>query len=136
VVEDFRQEVQTSGYEVQFNGNGSALIEADGEALSRALWNLLDNAVKYSPDDRTIEVGQERQGQSVAITVRDHGIGIPPAERSAVFSRFHRARRRARGIKGTGIAFHGGSDRGASRPPQVKRTGQGSTFTIILPAKD
>ncbi|MBI4906041.1 MAG: hypothetical protein HY820_20575 [Acidobacteria bacterium] len=140
VVDDFRGEMQTSGYEIRSNGNGSALIEADDEALSRALWNLLDNAVKYSPDDRTIEVGQHRQGQTVAISVRDHGIGIPVSERSAIFSRFHRGEEaRTRGIKGTGIGLsiaeqivraHHGRLQVESEP------GQGSTFTIILPAKD
>jgi signal transduction histidine kinase len=140
VVEDFRREVQTSGYEIQFLGNGPAFIEADGEALARALWNLLDNAVKYSPDDRIIQVGQERLGQSVAISVRDRGIGIPVAETAAIFSRFHRGEEaRNRGIKGTGIGLsmadqivqaHRGRLKVESEP------GQGSTFTIFLPIKD
>jgi len=140
VVEEFRREVQAVGYEVEFHGNGPAQIEADGEALSRAVWNLLDNAVKYSPDRRTIEVGLERREQSVSIAVRDRGIGIPAHERAAIFVKFHRGEQaRARGIQGTGIglamveqivkAHHG-------RVELESEPGKGSTFTIVLPAKD
>ena len=49
----------------------------DREALSRAIRNLLDNAVKYSPDARNIEVTLTHEADSVAIGVRDKGIGIP-----------------------------------------------------------
>jgi signal transduction histidine kinase len=140
VVEEFRREAQAAGYEVEFHGNGPARIEADGEALSRAVWNLLDNAVKYSPDHRTIEVDLERREQSVAIAVRDRGIGIPANERTAIFTKFHRGEQaRTRGINGTGIglamvdqivkAHHG-------RLELESDPGKGSTFTIFLPAKD
>ena len=140
VVDDFRYDARAAGYDIQIRQNGSAHIEADGEALSRALWNLLDNAVKYSPEDRTIEVTLERRRQAVAIAVRDRGIGIPAAERSAIFSRFHRGEQaRTRGIQGTGIGLsmadqivkaHQGRLEVESEP------GHGSTFTMILPAED
>jgi signal transduction histidine kinase len=48
-VEDFRQEPVASGYDIAFHANGSAIVEADANALSIAVRNLLDNAVKYSP---------------------------------------------------------------------------------------
>ena len=57
-----------------------AEIEADREALSRAVGNLLENAVKYSPDSRMVQVAVARRNGSVAISVRDHGIGIPREE--------------------------------------------------------
>lgn len=140
VVEEFQREVRGAGYRIEVNGNGSAPIEADREALSRALWNLLDNAVKYSPDDRTVDVGLRRSGDSVSISVRDRGIGIPAGERAAVFSRFRRGEEaRARGIRGTGIglamvdqivtAHHG-------RVDVESEPGKGSTFTIVLPLQE
>jgi signal transduction histidine kinase len=139
VVEDFRGEARASGYEVEFHGNGSAQIETDGEALARAVWNLLDNAVKYSPDHRAVEVDLSRREGTVCIAVRDHGIGIPAQERSAIFAKFQRGEQaRTRGIKGTGIGLamvdeivkaHQGSVEVESEP------GKGSTFTIVLPVK-
>jgi two-component system alkaline phosphatase synthesis response regulator PhoP len=56
------------------------LIRADQETLGRAIWNLLDNAEKYSPECPTIRVDVEREGAGVAIRVQDHGLGIPEAE--------------------------------------------------------
>jgi len=140
VVADFRGEAQAAGYQIEFCGNGSAWIEADGEALSRAIWNLLDNAVKYSPDHRTVEVGLSRGEATVSISVRDRGIGVPAHERAAVFAKFQRGdEARTRGIKGTGIGLamvehivkaHRGRVELESEP------GKGSTFTIVLPVEE
>jgi signal transduction histidine kinase len=140
VVEEFRQDVQEPGAVIECVGDGGVQIEADEEALSRALWNLLDNAVKYSPDDRTVEVRTARRGPHFAIAVRDRGIGIPAGERAAILARFHRGdEARRRGIKGTGIglaiveqivAAHGGRLELESQPAV------GSQFTIVLPVKE
>ena len=139
VVEDFRSEASATGHEVEFRGNGSALIDADDEALSRAVRNLLDNAVKYSPEPSPVEVGLERRNGQVFISVHDYGIGIPAHERADIFAKFHRGEHAAiKGIKGTGIglamvdeivrAHHG-------RVDVDSEPGKGSTFTIVLPAK-
>jgi two-component system phosphate regulon sensor histidine kinase PhoR len=139
-VQDFRSPAEAFGHRVDFSGNGSATIEADGESLARAIWNLLDNAVKYSPGRDAIEVGLHRHGGDVRIDIRDYGIGIPAHERTAIFSKFQRGEQaRVRGIKGTGIgltmvdeivrAHHG-------RVEVKSELGKGSTFTIVLPTKD
>lgn len=140
VVREFGAEAEPAGYRVEFTGAGPAPLEADSEALGRALWNLLDNAVKYSPDRHTVEVALERADGQVAISVRDHGLGIPPREREAIFTRFRRGEQAARlGIKGTGIGLamvdhivkaHRGRVAVESEP------GVGSRFTILLPARD
>ena len=140
VVADFRSEAQAAGYRIAFCSNGPAWIEADSEALSRAIWNLLDNAVKYSPEHRTVEVGLSRGEATVSISVRDRGIGVPAHERAAIFARFQRGdEARTRGIKGTGIGLamvehiveaHRGRVELESEP------GKGSTFTIVLPAEE
>lgn len=54
-------------------------MRGDREALGRALWNLLDNAVKYSPDSKTVWVEAACEGDQVAIRVRDQGVGIAGA---------------------------------------------------------
>jgi signal transduction histidine kinase len=139
VVDDFRLETRPAGYNIQFVGNGTARVNVDSEAISRALWNLLDNAVKYSPDDHFIEVEMTRLDGDIRIAVHDQGLGIPAHERAAIFGKFHRGEEaRSRGIKGTGIGLtmaehivkaHRGSIEVESEP------GKGSTFTIVLPVK-
>jgi signal transduction histidine kinase len=115
------------------------LVKADGEALAQALWNLLDNAVKYSGDKAVVHVEVD-PGNQVAIRVRDQGIGIPPPEKDQIFRKFVRgSSAKERGIKGTGIGLamvkhivdaHGGRIRVESVP------GKGSTFTILLPSEE
>jgi signal transduction histidine kinase len=139
VVDDFRAETRAAAYDIEFHGNGSAPIDTDDEALARAVWNLLDNAVKYSPKPSHVEVGLHNRDGHVFIAVRDHGIGIPAHEHAQVFSKFYRGEQaRTRGIRGTGIGLtmvdeivkaHRGRIEVESEP------GKGSTFTIVLPAK-
>jgi signal transduction histidine kinase len=113
------------------------VVNGDREALVQALWNLLDNAVKYSGDSPNVHVEVEA-GNQVAIRVRDQGAGIPKAEKNRIFRKFTRGSSAERfGIRGTGIGLamvkhivdaHGGKVLIESEP------GKGSTFTIRLPA--
>ena len=73
-------------------------IRGDRDALSRAIWNLLDNAVKYSPDCQTVWLDVQQDQDRVSITVPDQGLGIPKDEQRAIFERFVRgADAKARG---------------------------------------
>ena len=97
--------------------------------------NLLDNAVKYSSANTAIEVVLEQRAGHAVLHVRDHGIGIPADQLSAVFQPFqHASNTGAIGGSGLGlasasavIAQHGGSIEVASRE------GEGSTFIVRLP---
>jgi len=141
VVGGFREAVATQGYQVELNKTGGATtILADRDALGLALRNLLDNAVKYSPECRTIWVETIAADRRLGIRVRDQGIGIPPPEQRTIFDRFVRGSlSRDAGVKGTGIGLtlsrhiveaHHGEIRVESVP------GKGSTFTILLPMKE
>ena len=113
------------------------MVKADRDALAQALWNLLDNAVKYSGESHDVHVDVEGNGE-VAIRVRDAGYGVAPSERKQIFRKFARgAAAREHGIKGTGIGLamvkhivdaHGGTISVDSEP------GRGSTFTMTLPS--
>jgi signal transduction histidine kinase len=104
------------------------------------VWNLVDNAVKYSPDCRTVWVDVTQRGDEIAIVVRDEGMGIPEAEQQAVFSRFVRgAESHSRRIRGTGIGLafvrqiveaHGGRVQLTSEP------GRGSRFELVFSAAE
>ena len=141
VAEEFRPEAAGEGYALEVSvAAGLPSIRADREALGRALRNLLENAVRYSPDCRTVWLEVAREGSEVAFRVRDRGFGIDPREQRAILRKFVRGEAaRAAGIKGTGVGLtivsgvveaHSGRLRIDSRP------GEGSTFTILLPGKE
>jgi signal transduction histidine kinase len=138
VVEEFQETVRNAGFLVEFDASGGgARIRGDREALGNALWNLLDNAVKYSAASKQARVTLSASNGKVEVSVRDHGIGIARDELKRVFQKFYRgAHARKQGTKGTGIGLtmvkeivnaHGGTVRVRSEP------GRGSEFTMVLP---
>jgi len=112
-------------------------VKVDRLALSQALINLLDNAIKYSGDANHIEVCAFAENQHLVITVQDYGIGIVKKETDKIFERFYRGSdQHNHTVKGTGLGLtlvkqivevHRGSVYVDSEP------GKGSTFTIRLP---
>jgi len=136
VVEEFERERYADGFTVDVNAKNDLRSRADRESLSLALWNLLDNAVKYSPECRTVWVQVDRQDRRGAIRVRDRGLGLSPDEQTKVFDKFVRgASSKATGAKGTGIglALVTHIVRGHGGEIQVESVlGEGSTFAILL----
>src|SRR6185295_1339574 len=141
LVEDFGREAGRHGCSVELNVNDAAPpARADREALICVIWNLMDNAMKYSPDCRTVWVDLGRENGRVAIRVRDRGIGIPYEDQKRIFEKFFRGESASTlGVQGTGIglavvrqivARHGGEIRLESEP------GAGSVFTVLLPAAE
>jgi signal transduction histidine kinase len=136
--EEFKQETNPTNLvmECTVPDEGPA-VKADREALAQAIWNLLDNAVKYSGNSPVVHVEVEA-GNPVAIRVRDQGFGILPSERNRILRKFVRgSSAKACGVKGTGIGLamvkhivdaHAGKVLVESEP------GKGSTFTILLPS--
>ena len=106
-VEQFNRDGNGRGYTVEFAASDETIpVLADEQALSHALWNLLDNAVKYSPDCKTVWVTLTRRGDTAALAVRDQGFGIPHREQADIFGKFARgAEAKRRNIAGTGIGL-------------------------------
>jgi signal transduction histidine kinase len=110
----------------------------DRELLEYALYNLLTNAVKYSPPDTEIHVYSELRDGELRLAVRDQGIGMDAKEIKSIFQKFYRTKRaEASGETGTGIGLsiveqivfrHGGRIEVTSTP------GEGSCFTMIMKA--
>jgi signal transduction histidine kinase len=118
------------------------IIRGDADQLRRALFNLVQNAIKYSPNGGEIVVaGAVVPGSGVMVRVIDHGIGIAPGEQERIFDRFHRSDTRlSRTTAGVGLGLyitrsivegHGGRIWAESPGP-----GRGSVFTILLPTGD
>jgi len=141
VAAEFQKEMEARGVRINFatDSSGPFHLRADAAALGHALWNLLDNAVKYSPEQRPIHVSVKRHHKGIAISVRDEGFGIPPQERREIFRKFVRGEKAGKlGIKGTGLGLalvtdiieaHGGAIELESEE------GKGSTFRLVLPAQ-
>jgi len=114
-------------------------VYADPLRLERIIYNLLENAVKYSPQGREIKVTVEPDGEQLVIGVSDRGVGISPADQAKLFAPFQRLEEsRLGGVRGVGLGLlvcqrlveaHGGRIWVESKP------GRGSTFFFTLPLK-
>jgi signal transduction histidine kinase len=112
-------------------------VQADADALVRAILNLLTNAMKYSGTSRQIELKVQQRRRHAVIQVRDWGFGIDPAEIDKIWEKFYRATQPdGAAVAGTGLGLtivknvvdeHGGTIEVRSEP------GKGSTFSIVLP---
>ncbi|HEY4243973.1 MAG TPA: HAMP domain-containing sensor histidine kinase [Kofleriaceae bacterium] len=115
-------------------------VRLDANAFTLAVLNLIDNAIKYAPTGKKIELTVRREGRRVVLRVRDFGPGIDPEEHLKIFDRFYRARAiRLAPIRGSGIGLalvqhiaraHGGEAKVSSK------LGDGATFSIALPISD
>jgi signal transduction histidine kinase len=112
-------------------------VLADADALGRVLTNLLTNAAKFSPPGSPITVRAEATGNTVVVSVTDHGTGIPADEQELIFDRFYQSPSNVLSRRGTGIGLtiakrfteaQGGRIRVESDP------GAGSTFFVTVPA--
>jgi two-component system, OmpR family, phosphate regulon sensor histidine kinase PhoR len=113
------------------------VLRADGTRLEEALHNLLDNAVKFSPENGRILLRGARCGSNVALSVADNGIGISKEHLPRIFERFYRAdKARSRELGGTGLGLaivkhiaqlHGG------RVEAQSELGRGTTIRVVLP---
>jgi signal transduction histidine kinase len=138
LVAEFATEISPNGVAVETNiPDGLPGISADGEALGSAVRNLLDNAAKYSPGQKTVWLDAKAEDGAIKLSVRDKGVGISEDDRKRIFDRFYRADGEiSKRVKGAGLGLslvkhivtaHGGTIECESR------VGQGSTFTIRLP---
>lgn len=110
----------------------------DGGRLRQVLLNIVENAIKYSPDGGEIEVGIEgMHDDSIHIWVRDHGLGIPARQLGRVFDKFYRLDpQHTRGVGGTGLGLYIGRELVARMGGVIRvesREGAGATFHVILP---
>jgi PAS domain S-box-containing protein len=122
--------------EIQVAAPASFVIDADRARLERVVVNLLENAIKYSPERGPIRIELELAGDWATLTVRDEGIGIPASERTRIFEPFQRASNAAARFHGAGIGLagvrqiveqHGGAIDVESEE------GAGSAFVVRLP---
>jgi signal transduction histidine kinase len=138
VIESYRFQIEQQGFALQVDvADDLPQVPADEEALGQAVINLVNNAIKYSRDSKTIHIQVRAEGSRVLVSVTDAGIGIPRAEHKKIFDKFYRGEDSlVHETKGSGLGLalvrhimeaHGGSAEVESTP------GKGSTFTLELP---
>jgi len=110
-------------------------INIDAVLMERVLWNLIENAIKYSPESAPIDIAIRRSGSDMTIAVCDRGSGVPPAKAARIFETFERGQQESV-IPGVGLGLsiaktiveaHGGT------LAHCPRQGGGSCFTVSLP---
>jgi CheY-like chemotaxis protein len=138
-IETARPLLQDAGHELTVSlPPGPTLLDGDLTRLAQVFGNLLANSAKYTKHGGKVWVTGTRQGQELSVSVRDTGIGIPPAALPRIFDMFAQVDRnleRSAGGLGIGLALvkglvemHGGSIRAES-----EGEGKGSAFTVVLP---
>jgi len=138
VLDIYEYQLRTMGFSTVVQLKSTLpLINGDDEALAEALHNIVDNAIKYSNEEKSLKVETGTRGAEVFVEVQDRGIGIPAQYHGKIFEKFFRVSgglvHTAKG-SGLGLALvrhivqaHGGTIEVESSP------GKGSTFRIILP---
>jgi signal transduction histidine kinase len=137
-LEAYRFQIEQHGFSFQEKIEENVPpVRVDREAIARSLLNLINNAIKYSPEEKYLGVKLYRSNGSVKLEVEDHGIGIPRNEQAKIFDKFYRAGDPlVHNTKGSGLGLslvqhivqaHGGQVSVESAP------GKGSRFTIALP---
>jgi signal transduction histidine kinase len=116
------------------------MVFGDQSRLNQVVNNLLDNAIKYSPEGGSITVRLKRRGEEIEVKVRDSGMGIPEKDQKYIFERFYRAQNAMPGtFGGLGLGLyisrqiimeHGGKMWVESSP------GMGSSFYFTLPSDE
>lgn len=118
-------------------GHPQLEIETNGDLIYRCVFNLVDNAIKYSGTGSTVTLRVVREGNTAAVSVADNGAGIAPDDLERIFDRFYRTdkgRSRREGGSGLGLAIVQELVGDLGGRVDVESTlGQGSTFTIRLP---
>lgn len=137
VCDEARSRAMVFDLDLKTEINTQRAMLADPALVKRAISNLLDNAMKYTPSGGSITVGLDERADSVIVCVSDTGIGIAPADQGRLFEKFYRIKRRdTLDIKGSGLGlsivksiadWHGG------RVWVDSQIGQGSTFFMALP---
>ena len=132
-----RAAAEQQGISLELTLSADPRVRGDRRQLTSAVFNLVDNAVKFSPPGATVSVDVEQSDDLVTISVTDHGVGIPARDLDRVFERFYRVdRARSRGTGGTGLGLaivrHVASNHGGDITVSSKE-GEGSVFSLVLP---
>ena len=140
VLRMMRLVAQEKGVDLTYDASEGCTVLSAKDEIHQVIYNLVDNAVKYTPSGGAVQVSLRREAGQVLLTVADNGSGIPEADLPRIFERFYRvdkARSRAAGGTGLGLSIvsdtvkrRGGTVEAANRPEG------GAVFTVRWPAAE
>jgi two-component system phosphate regulon sensor histidine kinase PhoR len=138
VITTMQKMFETKKLKYEMLSDSEVNVRGNRRGLEQVFYNLLDNAIKYTPEGGSIKVTLRQNGDGIRVSVEDTGIGIPPEDLHRVFERFYRVdKSRSREMGGTGLGLsivkhlvqlHGGAIEVESK------MNEGSTFSFQLPA--
>lgn len=140
VLSSYQSHLEHLGFELK-TGTAATLppILADAEAVSEALLNVMDNAIKYSSAQKSMTIRTGATDRTVYVEVEDHGIGIPPEEQSKIFEKFYRVSSGlVHDIRGSGLGLtlvRHIMDAHRGEIFVQSRVGEGSTFRLSFPLR-
>lgn len=139
VAADYQPAARERSIAIEVGGQDGVSATGDPRRVGQILRNLVDNAIKFSPDGAVVTIDFEQEGPDVVLSVRDAGVGIAPKEHDRIFQRFYqvdRSRSKSRPGTGLGLAIvkhlanlHGATVTVESAP------GAGSRFSVRFPAQ-
>lgn len=127
------------GIKISFKGERKNFpsVKADREKLVLSMQNIMDNAVKYSPDNSTVAISLEEEDGFLLVSIKDHGMGIPKSQQNRVFQRFFRAGNAiSRETEGTGLGLFIARNVIEAHKGKIwfeSREGKGTTFYFTIP---
>ncbi|MFA5638441.1 MAG: ATP-binding protein [Anaerovoracaceae bacterium] len=128
---------QAKGIEILLEVKGNPVIKGNQDRFSQMMMNLIENAVKYSKEGKSISVSAEENQENIVVSVKDEGIGIEEKEIPRLFERFYRVdKSRSKDMGGTGLGLSIVKHIASLFDAQIKVTsepGRGTTFTVAFP---
>lgn len=136
---DFSMSASEKSVALKYSPNQeNVTVLADSSRLHEILANLVDNAIKYSPENTTIEISFTKTDGYAQISVSDHGYGIPDEAKQHLFEKFYRVNRSATEAKGTGLGLFVTKELVERQGGKIwfeSQVGKGTTFYFTLPLK-
>ena len=138
VIRMLRMVADEKQIEMTYCADERAVAMATEDDIHQILYNLMENAIKYSPAGGFVHTAVTVEGQVVAIRVEDNGVGIPDEDLGHIFERFYRVdKARSRAVGGTGLGLSIVRDTVLRREGTIEAShregGEGTVFTVRLP---
>jgi two-component system sensor histidine kinase/response regulator len=137
VVDIFEMIAMTKKIKLQYQGCGSLMVRADNDMLKTVVRNFISNAVKFSPENSSIEVVVNREGDFAKVSIHDHGVGIAPERLAGIFKKGETTYGTG-GEEGSGLGLQLCADFARKNGGDVmveSVLGEGSTFSVLVPLK-
>lgn len=141
VVNSYKTQLERMDHKIRVNvADNLPMVSVDRQRIEQVFLNLLDNAVKFTPQGGCIEIDCSYDNERVRVDVRDNGIGIAPEHIPRLFERFYRVdRARSRDMGGTGLGLSIVKHIVLAHQGELtvtSKVGEGSTFSVLLPARN